>query len=92
MSVEIVHYSNNTKDNPPENLIAYIAWLQEQLATIPTEYRSTAKFWAIETHYDPLEYQITYNRPADLAEELAVQQARKNVRDIQQARWAAEHD
>ncbi len=59
-------------EDPPENLIALIAWLNNKLYAIPEPYRETAIVeMDAELLYDrpSLTYQISYRRPETDEEE-----------------------
>ena len=61
------NYDNHEwNQDPPENLIEHIAWLEEKLQSIPEEFRESAfvKIYADEEYGDPtLIYKIWFSRP-----------------------------
>jgi len=64
-------------DQPPENMIKYIAWLTDKLDQIPDEFRKNAEVEMVSNDMYGLEYVISYTRP-ETREELA-----EAIREVQ---------
>ena len=98
VTVTVVDVSDeHGPDWPPSNLVEFIAWVTNHMASIPSEFRAVARIEiGSTTSYDDAVANLTisYDRPAT-ADEIARRNAnaiRRAEEDVVRLRRAIEHE